>query len=191
MATQIKPGAIIRRGAASIPPEVLRVLVENEDRVKEICDEIDARSDVFRALEQSTATKSAALEAATADLAEREAKLVEDVATLKSDRESADANHTSDMGALSRRTREVEGREKAAGERDTALDARELAIEDHGRSRETEMTAREEAVEALESAAEQREIDMAGKASDLDDRATRLATALRVVKVQLEAVSGL
>ena len=66
MAPRNRIGAIIRRGAATIDPATMRVLVENEDRVQEIINEIDTRAASFRELEASTNAGSVALEKAQA-----------------------------------------------------------------------------------------------------------------------------
>ena len=65
MAPRNRIGAIIRRGAATIDPATMRVLVENEDRVQEIINEIDTRAASFRELEASTNAGSVALEEGT------------------------------------------------------------------------------------------------------------------------------
>ncbi len=107
MATQVKVGAIIRRGAATISSETMRVLVENESKVEEITAEIDKRAAMFREQEAFAIKKLGDLEKAGADLATREAKLVDDRAALEAERKAAAEVHRSNMEALSRRTKEV------------------------------------------------------------------------------------
>ena len=139
MAGQIKVGAIIRRGAATISSETMRVLVENESKVQEICAEIDARSAVFREQAEFAQGKLAALEKASGELAAREAKLVDDMGTLDAQRGAAAKLHASNMEALSRRTREVMEREAAADARDNALNDREASL-DRAKAKFRELT---------------------------------------------------
>lgn len=128
MGTAIRIGRIIRGGAATVSSETMRILVENESKVQEICAEIDARCAVIREQEQATQTALTLLETASDELAARESKLVDDMARLDAERESAAELHRSDMAALSRRTVEVAEREAAANERDAGLDDREAAL---------------------------------------------------------------
>lgn len=107
MATQIRPGAIIRRGAATIAPETMKFLVEHEDEVAKIVADIDARSEVFRELERTTGAASTELATATRDLAERETKLVDDLAAFETERAATAKQHLGDHEALKRRTIEV------------------------------------------------------------------------------------
>ena len=104
MTAQVKVGAIMRRGSDKIPLESMRVLVENESKVQEICDEIDARSAAFREQAEFAEKKLGELEKAGAELAAREAKLVDDMASLEAERAAAEKLHATNMEALARRT---------------------------------------------------------------------------------------
>ena len=139
MPGQIKVGAMIRRGAAIINAETMRVLVENESKVQEICAEIDARSAVFRSQEQATQAAAVKLETTERDLAVREAKLVDERAALEANATEAANQHRSDMEVLSRRTNEVVEREGKADARDAALNAREASL-DQAKAKFRELT---------------------------------------------------
>ncbi len=91
MAPRNRIGAIIRRGAATIDPATMRILVENEDKVQEIINDIDTRAASFRELEASTNAGSVALEKAQGELVERETALAEGLAKLEADRDAAAA----------------------------------------------------------------------------------------------------
>ncbi len=189
MATQVTAGTLLRRrGTDGLTPVMLDDLLKNPQKVQKILDDIDARRAVYLETEKRTQVTIDKLVAVEAGLTKREAALEKALAKLEEERTAAAEKHASNMEALSRRTREVGKREQTADDRDVALDARSNEIESQGRIRETELAERERVVEAQEAASEKRDVELGKKARGIDDDATRLNTALRVVT---EAVSRL
>ena len=175
-------GRILRRGMDGLTPSQFKYLLDNAEKVDEIIADINARRDVYLETVKMATARVEAAEKAEAALAESKALLVKSQADLDTATAEAAAKHQGDIDALTRRTREVVGKEAACEERTTALDAREQEIEDTGRAHEEEHRGRLEALEAQETAAEEREQALHRQAADLDNREKRIKTAASMVK---------
>ena len=182
MATKVSPGRIMRRGTDGLTPAQLKDLLDNAGKVEEILGAIGAKRDLFIEVEQKATKRLREVEKLEADLAEREAKLTDDYAALDDLNKKADLQHKSDMEALSRRTREVMDKERAAVERDTALYARANDIEAKGRDRENELQAREADIEVRENDLDEREQKLQADISAADATRNRLDTAAKMFK---------
>ena len=189
MPAQIKAGAILRRGTDRLSPEQLSELLTNPKKVQSILDDIEKRRTVFLNTEKTTTAATAKLEKKEDALAGREAKLLEDAEAVEKKRREAKNELDAGMGALGRRTREVEGRETAAAERHTALDARGLEIEDNGRARETEFAERESVIEDLEATAETREQTIIADNRRLEEDKTNIQTVAKLIRTAAEQLA--
>ncbi len=182
VSNDVTAGKLLRRGTDGVTTAQLKDLLDNEDKVQKILDDINARRAVFIESEGKALAAVAKLEKAELDLAAREDKLSAGHASLVTATAEAEFKHKGDMDVLTRRNREVTGKETAAEARAGGLDAREKDIEAHGRTRETELAARQETVEAQEERAEQADAVLAQRRAVLDKREKRLDTASKMVK---------
>ena len=130
MAVAVKVGAIIRRGAGMINAETMKLLIQHEGRVQEIVAEIDARTAVFREQAEAASKKLAALEVQEKDVIAREVELTESKARLAAEEQAWEEQHTSDMEALSRRSREIVVKAGVADERERLLDDHDKKVAD-------------------------------------------------------------
>ena len=112
MATAVKTGVILRRGASNMPAKDLKALLDNDGEAERIITEIDARRDVYLEAERAAVAAQKKVEASEEALAKHEADLDEGLAALEADRADADRKHQADMDALGRRSREVIEKEK-------------------------------------------------------------------------------
>ncbi len=126
--TNLKAGAILRRGTTGLRPDQLKDLYDNADKVKAILDEIEARRAVFIEVEKKAMARVDEADEAEAELAKREGVLVVELAALEADTAEAEKKHQADMAALGRRTREVLEAEATMAEREAALVAEAAAI---------------------------------------------------------------
>ena len=181
MATQITAGKILRRGADGLSPGQLENLLGNPKQVQQILDDIDNRVTIFRQQFNATQAEIVKLEKKEQALADRGAKLAEDKAAVEVERESARSEHESNMGALSRRTREVAKREEDATARDASLDAKEQEHKASQIARETELADREGVVVEQEAAAEAREAEIMERVKSLKDKETNIHTVARIM----------
>ena len=188
MATQITAGKILRRGVESLGNDAMVYLLKNKEQVQRINDDFDSRRTALIEQHAATQVEIAKLEKKEAKLAAAQASLDETGAAIKADRAAAESAHEADMGALTRRTREVVAQETAARGHAAALDARERDIKDHGIAQENEIRGRLEAVEAQEARAEEREQVLQEEAAEMSGRLRKLVTAESLVK---SAVAGL
>lgn len=122
MMTNLKAGAILRRGTTGLRPDQLKDLYDNADKVKAILDEIEARRALFIEAERDAMERINEAEKVEAELAKREGVLVVEKAALEAATAEAEIKHKADMDALGRRTREVVAKEAAMDERATTLE---------------------------------------------------------------------
>lgn len=190
MALQVRAGRILRRGTDSLTPQQLKELLDNPDKVQAILDDIDKRREIFLATERATLGATAKLEKVEVRIAEREALLADETELEKSREADVAVKYAADMGALKRRTREVVDAEKAVVERTEAVKAMEQDTEHRARQMETEFAERERVIEGQEAISEAREVEVGKQAKSVDDDATRLNTALRVVTHAVEGLNA-
>lgn len=182
MATQVRAGVVLRRGAAKLTAGELKWLMDNEGEVERVIKDIDERRAVYQEAEQAAQARVDEAAKAEVAVAAREDVLARNLADLGKENAEAAAKHTDDMDALGRRTREVVDKETAATARMEALDAREREIKDCGIVQENEIRGRSEAVEAQEAAAEERDQALQKQAAELLGRLRKLVTAESLVK---------
>ena len=120
--TNLKAGAILRRGTTGLRPDQLKDLLDNADKVKAILDEFEARRAVFIETERGAMARLDEADKAEAGLAKREGVLVVELSALEAATAEAEKKHKADMEALGRRTREVVAKEAAMDERATTLE---------------------------------------------------------------------
>ncbi len=190
MALQITAGKLFSRGTDGMSPAQLQQILDNPQQVEKIYEEMDNRIAIFRKVRGEVLAAQTKLEASESALAEHDAKLAEEREALVADSKNWTAKHEADMGALSRRTREVREREEAAIERDTGLDAKEKDIEAVGRTRETELAERERVIETQESAAEERDAEVVEKTKLYEDKVSRFDVAVRIMNQAFDRVKN-
>ena len=182
MVTQVRAGAILRRGADKLTAGELKWLMDNEGEVERVIKDIDERRAVYQQAEQAASARVKAAEKAEAKVLADAAAVGEDRADLDKETAAAGAKHQLEMDALRRRTKEVFDRESAAAAHTTVLDGREQDIKDQGIAQENELRGRLEAVEEQEAAAEERDQALQEQAAELGGRLRKLVTAESLVK---------
>ena len=114
MATQVRAGVVLRRGAAKLTASELKWLMDNEGEVERVIKDIDDRRALYQKAEQAAQARVAEAEKAEAGLTEHEVKLLNAREVIEAETAEDLKRHQSDMDALSRRTLEVVDKETAA-----------------------------------------------------------------------------
>ena len=129
MDKELKPGAILRRGADKLTAAELLTLVNSSAEVNRVITEINARIDVYRKTEADTIAAVKKIEEVTKAVKADEvavAKAREDLAAASAE---SDANHKSDMADLDRRLEELDAQAAEMDKRKAELDVREAKLE--------------------------------------------------------------
>ena len=189
MAVQMKIGRLLRRGTDVLPPQLLLELVKNQDKVEGVCNEIEERRKVYLETMALALARTEAAEKAEADLVKLAGQLKDARAKLEDDIAAAQKSEEAGKAELDRRGTEVDSSIMSLAITKRELDAQAKQLVAKGLEQEQRLRTWEDALDEQVVANEERDATLIKRASELDSREKRIATAASMVNAAVANVS--